>query len=285
MSILSLLSQSLKEMFWPRRFLPFFLLYFSILIVAFPVAASILSSFFYITTTTGAPPFLITGMALLIIQIIILALVNIWFTAALVYDIKTKRGFSKGLHETKKFYLQLLVFFVILGVILGMVSFVNRVSFILNFAVSWVLAFTVPALIIEGKSFDKAMSRSFEIVRQKMLETFAFWAVLNIARIVIIILSGLIGAVILAPLMIGVISVQDLQNLQYATDYTYAMVGILLSILSNYPIAVSAIALASFFLSVIYVFRYLFVTYYFLEISRKVRQRKTKKRAKRKRRR
>lgn len=242
-----------------------------------------MSSIYYISA--AGPSFLITGMILLIIQIVVLALVNVWFTAALVYDIKTKRGFSKGLRETKKFFLQLLLFFIVLGVILGMVSFVNKASFILNFIVSWVLAFAVPALIIEGKSFDKAMSRSFEIVRWNMLETFAFWAVLNIARIVIIILSILIGAVILAPLMIGTVSVQDLQNLQYAKDYTYAMIGILLSILSNYPIAVSAIALASFFLSVIYVFRYLLVTYYFLDISRKVRPRKAKKRAKRKRRR
>lgn len=267
MSILSVMFRSLKEMFWPRRFLPFFLLYFSILIAAFPIVASILSSLAF--PTLAGTQFLLAGLVLLIVEFVILALMQIWFTSALVYDIKTKRGFSRGLRETKKLYLHMLLFFLVLGLMTGVVSYAGSLSVILNFIVLWFFAFTVPILIIERKSFDRAMSRSFELVRRKMLDTFVFWLVLNFTRIVILFFSIIFGTLILAPLIVGVISVQDLESLQYSTDYFTTVVSIFLSIFSNYPLAVSTIAVASLFVSIIHVFKYLGITYYFVEISRR----------------
>ena len=270
MGIIGVISRSLREMLWPRRFLPFFLLYLifslSLLIFLLPILSRIPS--FYTSPSSVDVQIFYANLAGIAIALIATVLVNIWFSGALIWDIKSKKGFEKCLKYSKKVYLQMFALCLVICILVLLTFFLKSFSIIFQILIDWIFIFALPAVVIKKDSFDFALARSFNLVKKKVFSTFSFWVLTRFIIFVIFLFSLFISTAILLPIF---------SELRFVISSTaqafqsYEVTRAISLILQNYHLLVIEAIVASFFVSIMYTFNLISKTYYFLEISKKAR--------------
>jgi len=256
-------------MLWPRRFLPFFLLYLifslSLLIFLLPILSRVPS--LYTSPSSVDIQIFYANFAGMAIVLIATVLVNIWFSGALIWDIKSKKGFEKCLNYSKKIYLQMFALYLVICILLLFTFFLKNFSIIFQILIDWIFIFALPAVVIKKDSFDFALARSFSLVKKKVFSTFSFWALTRFIIFIIFLFSLFISTAILLPifseLRFVISSTQTFQS--------YEVTRAISLILQNYHLLVIEAIVVSFFISIMYVFNLISKTYYFLEISKKIR--------------
>lgn len=271
MSISEVISKSIKEMLLPKRFLPFFLLYFLFslcaLIFILPIL-QILPSLISFEFTKRQMAAAIINLSALFIVFLIVVLVNLWFTGALIHDIHKKKGFDFGLKQAQKQYWQILALSFVLFLLFAFSSLLKNFAIIARIAIDWIFMFSLPTIMIKKDSFDLALRRSYNFIRKNLLETFVFLLITYFIVFIILFVSALLVAFSLFPLFLSIVGSLPL-TLEIQTQKIVQMISL---ILSNYPSFVIASVIISFFLSISQVFIYTSRTYYFLELAkRKIR--------------
>jgi len=268
MNILEILIKSTKKMLWPRRFLPFFLLYvlFSLcaLIFLFPIF-QILPSLILFGFTKIQLAIVVVNISGLAIVFLIIILTNLWFAGALAHDVHKKKGFDFGLKQVQKRYWQILALGFVLFLFFIISSLLGDFSIIARIAIDWIFMFSLPAIIIKKDSFDLALRRSYSFVRKNILETFVFHLLTYFITFVILFVSLMLVVLSLFPLFQSIIDLLPL-TVEMAKIQTIQMTYL---ILSNYPSLLIASIIFSFFLAISQVFIYTSRTYYFLELKKK----------------
>lgn len=258
-------------MIWPRRFLPFFLIYLFFSIAGFIVLASMLNLLLCPTFLAGQAAALLAGMVLIFIILIAAILVNVWFAGALVHDIRFKRGFERGLKQSKKIYWQLLLLCFVIGLLLGLSMLFRGFGLIVQALVDWIFIFAFPAIVIRKDRFDAALTRSYRIVRKNLVQTLIFWLLTRFVIVVISLVSIVFIALIVSPIFFDImLSMQSLPKGELS--YVQLIKQLVGKAMQNYLIVIAALAVASFFLAITCCFNYLSKTYYFLEISKRRRR-------------
>jgi len=267
MSISEIILKSIKEMFWPRRFLPFFFLYFlfslCVLIFTLPILQLLPSLLLLDFTKTQAAIVLVNVSGLCIVSLIVI-LTSLWFSGALIHDVYKKKGFDIGLKESQKKYWQLLAlgFIIFLFIMLSYVF--QNFSIIVRIIIDWIFIFSLPAIVIKKDSFDLALKRSWNFVKKNILETFVFLIITYFIAFVILFISTLLVVVSLFPLLWDIVAYLPLETIQ-----TQTIIQIIYLIINNYPTFVLSSIILSFFLAISQVFILTSRTYYFLELRKK----------------
>jgi len=266
--IIEVILRSLKEAFDLKRFLPFFLLYliFSLisLILLLPLIARAPSLF----ANPSSLDFQILYLSLagIIIALIATLLINIWFSGALVFDLKMKKGFEKCLNFSKKIYPQIFALCLVISILVLITFFFREFSFILQLLIDWVFLFAFPAVIIKKDSFDFALGRSFNIVRKNIFATFSFWALTRFIIFLIFLVSIFISSIVLFPIF------YEVRDLYYAFSQGAKISNVVSAskiVLKNYPLLILEAFVISLFLSLMHVFNLISKTYFFVEITKK----------------
>ena len=262
MSILQVVLKSLREMLWPRRFLPFFLLYFSLALALYGLLFPIVKIIFSPITSQ----FLILDIILIFLIFIFGLLVNLWFIAALVESVKTK-NFERSLNRVKKSYLQLIALSLVTISLSLITSLFSAFKTLIRLVLDWILFFSLPAIVLDRLSFEKGIKKSFHLFRKKMVETIVFWFI-NRSIIFVLILIFIFSLFFIAALsMTSVLTLDKFQNLE-SSQKTFIL------LLSNSSFMLSIIFLAALFLSFITAFDYSSRAYYFLELTKGKKKRK-----------
>lgn len=271
MSILSVLSRSLREMLWPRRFLPFFLLYFLFSTSTFILLLPWLNVITRESAVLG--PCLFVSPILLLFLLILVALVDLWFTGALIYDVKTKKGFEKGLKEAKKIYSPLFLTGLVIFLFFCLSLLFGRFAFIIQILIDVGFFFALPAVVVEKEGFEKGLRRSYNLVKKTPLQTLIFWLLSRFLLFIIFIVSLFFIALTVSPIIFNVIPVGELQSLRTMNITISNKLGVRMvsSVLQNYPIVLLAAGVISFFLAVCHCFDYMAKTYYFIELAKRKR--------------
>lgn len=276
MSVLSVLTRSMREMFWPRRFLPFFLLYMLFTLSAYLALTPILALATGVNIAWMAT-MAVWGIVVLIVIFIGCALTHLWFTGALIWDAKCNCGFSKALKHSRGVYLQMFLVLFVMLCLVGLTMFFQDFSLILQFLIGWVFLFSLPAVVINGYKFEIGLKRSYEIVRSKAIQTLVFFVLRNIVLFAIMIAGLIVVTLSLAPVILGSIPVNQLQYLSSSSDLAESMaLQFMANILNNYPYVLISSIFVAFFGAIFQVFDSLSRTYYYLEVG-KVARRKRKR--------
>jgi len=271
MGIMEVICKSLKEAFELRRFLPFFLLYLIFSLISLLLLLPIISrapSIFALPSSFEIKIYYLSlgGILLAFVSTI---LINIWFSGALVFEIKTKKSFEKCLKLSKEIYLQLFALSLIICILVMLTFFFREFSFILQCLIDWIFIFALPAVVIKKDSFDFALARSFNIVRKKVFSTLSFWALTRFIMFLIFILSLFFSALILFPIFR---EVKEFTSVFYGKQLRAQDISLISSsIIRNYHLLILTAFVYSLFFSIIYVFNLISKTYYFMEISKKIR--------------
>lgn len=272
MSVLSVLTRSMREMLWPRRFLPFFLLYMLFIVSAYLALTPILGLItgVYVEWMTMMA---FWGMIALGLIAIVCGLVNLWFTGALIYDIKNNCGFSEALKQSKKMYLQIFLTMFILICLYGLTMFFQDFSSLLQLVVDWIFIFALPAVVINNFKFEVGLKRSFEIVKAKPIQTLVFFILRGIVLISIVLVGMIVVILSLAPVILASIPINQLQYLSESSSALTQDIAIqfISNLLRNYPFVLISSIVVAFFGALFQVFNYLARTYYYLEISKSVK--------------
>jgi hypothetical protein len=281
MSILRVVLRSLQEMFWPKRFLPFLVLFFTLGIAAYLLILPIITLFFNSELVATTATFLLVDMGILFFVFLFGLLVNLWFTAALIESIKSRGDFTSSLTKVKKSYLQLIalgVVFVLLCLVSNIFGTYNNLARLL---LDCVLLFSMPAVVLGAVSFEKGIKKSFEIFRKKFLETVAFWFINRFILFVIFFIGIVILSLSMAPLIASTMTIEEIQEMSTSTA---TMLQVVEMVTGNFPLMLLMILIASFFVSIMIVFDYTSRTYYFLELTKGRAKKRKKTRRKKKRR-
>ncbi|MEM5790985.1 MAG: hypothetical protein QXP77_02975 [Candidatus Aenigmatarchaeota archaeon] len=270
MEIIEVILKSLKEAFDAKRFLPFFLLY---------LIFSLISLIFLLPIISRAPSFLANSSSLdfqifysclagILIAFIATLLINIWFSGALVFDIKMKKGFEKCLNPSKNIYPQIFALCLVISILVLVTFFLREFSFLFQILIDWIFLFAFPAVIIKKDSFDFALGRSFNLVKKNIFTTFSFWALTRFIIFLIFLFSLFISTIVLFPIF------YELKDLLYTFSQgvkSYNIVSTSSIVLRNYPILILEAFVVSLFLSLMHVFNLISKTYFFMEIIKKTK--------------
>jgi len=269
--ILSIILKSLRESVKPRRFLPFFLLYsifsLSALIFAMPIL-SIIPSLISLQFTNAQIAVVMVNMVGLLIVFLLIVLLNIWFTGALVHGLFKNKGFAAGLNYSQKLYWQMLMLSFIIFVFSGVASLLRGFGIVITALIDLVFMFSLPAVIVKKYNFKLALTRSYNLVKNKIIETFLFWLTMHIVNFLIIFIGLFFAALIAMPLFLNIMSLLPLLT-QFTTITNQQVVQVIDLILSSYPTFIVASIIGSFFMSISHVFRYASRTFYLLKFRGK----------------
>lgn len=266
MNNLQIITTSFKESFKPKRFLPFFLLYF----IGFVLASIFLLPLIgVIPLSIGEQSFIditFTNIITVFFLIILIALINLWFTGSLIHDVKFKKGFDKGIKETKKFYGHLILVSLVLF-FLGLLSiFTSIVGIIISIAVDILFFFSIPSVIVNKDSFDRALVRSFNVVNKKRLDAIVFWLLNKIvSSILILIFFFLIISYVIFTYLDFIIQLRNLfinpDTPIFAVAKSFQFMRV---ILKNYLAYLGFALITSFGFAVVHVFNYISRTRYLI---------------------
>jgi len=231
---------------------------------------------------TVEPSLILTGLMLLLLAIIGAVLSNLWFTGALIDDIKSKRGFERALRKVKSVFWQMLLLSSVIMMLFFIISTLFRqLALFLFLVVDILFFFALPAVVIKKDSFDKALARSYGIVKKSFLEFLAFWLLRGFLMLVILFVLFFFLALTLSPIALRAVPdlasrVEALEMREFSSTQVSDTVAtrIAIALLGNYPVVFSALAVLSFFLAIHHCFNYLSKTYYFLELTKKRRKRR-----------
>lgn len=270
MRIIEVILKSLKEAFDAKRFLPFFLLYLIFSLVSLIFLLPIISRAPSLFANPSSLDFQIfySCIAGILIAFIATILINIWFSGALVFDIKMKKGFEKCLKFSKEVYPQIFALCLVISILVLLTFFLREISFLFQILIDWVFLFAFPAVIIKKDSFDLALGRSFNIVKKNVFTTFSFWALTRFIVFLIFLFSLFISSIVLFPIF------YEIRGLFYTFSQgvkTYDIVFASSTILKNYFILILEAFVVSLFLSLMHVFNLISKTYFFIEITKKSR--------------
>jgi hypothetical protein len=276
MSILRVVLRSLQEMFWPKRFLPFLAMFFALGVAAYLLFLPIISLVLNPSLIVAAATFLLVDMGILFIIFLFGLLVNLWFTAALIESVKSKKDFTSSLTKVKKSYLQLIA----LGLVLILLCLASNIfgafSNLARLILDCVLLFSMPAVVLGAVSFEKGLRKSFDIFRKKFLETVAFWFINRFILFILFFIGIIILSLSMAPLIASTMTLEEIQGMSTSTPL---MLRVIEMVTGSLPLMFLMILISSFFVSIMIVFDYTSRTYYFLELTkRRAKKRKKKKR-------
>jgi hypothetical protein len=276
MSILRVVLRSLQEMFLPKRFLPFLVLFFTLGIAAYLLILPIITLVFNPELIVAAATFLLVDMGVLFFVFLFGLLVNLWFTAALIESVKSKKDFASSLTKVKKSYLQLIalsIVFVLLCLASNVLGDYNNLA---RLILDCVLLFSMPAVVLGAVSFEKGIRKSFDIFRKKFLETVAFWFINRFMLFIIFFIGIIMLSLSMAPLIASTMTLEEIQGMSTSTT---TMLQVVKMVTGSIPLMLLMILISSFFVSIMIVFDYTSRTYYFLELTKgRAKKRKKKKR-------
>jgi len=267
MGIISIILKSLGESFKPKRFLPFFLLYFifflCVLIFSMPVL-QILPLLLSLQFTETELTIMVVNLLALVIVFFITILVNLWFTGALIFDIYKDKGFDAGLKYSKKLYLQMILLGSVFFLLILASFLLDWFGIFVRIAVDWIFMFSLISIIVKKDNFETSLKRSYNIVKKDILGTFVFLVLTWLVAFLIIFFSIFLISASLSPLFLEMLDIVP-PVAELETISVQRIIQITYMILRSYPAFVIASLIASIFFSIAYVFIYISRTYYFLQ--------------------
>ena len=272
MNIIEIIIRSFGESLKPKRFVPFFLLYLifsAVVLIFFNSLLQILPSVILSNSSEKENATFMFNMFALLATVIIFGLVSIWFNSALIFDVYKKKGFNSSLKYSKKVYLKVLFFHIIIILLLGVLtSMIGGLGFIMMLAIDWILMFSMISLVIKEDSVQEAMIRSYSIVRKNLLNTLVFFILTIFIVFVIMFICIILTTFSMFPIFKAISeAVPDFNNSGTLSSEQIAIV--IYAVLPNFPSFVIASIIASLFLSFANVFILTSKTYYFLSFKKK----------------
>ena len=268
--ILSIVLKSLKESIKPRRFLPFFLLYFifclSVLIFALPIL-SVIPSMLSLQFTNAQIAIAMVNILGLMIVFAMVVLLNLWFSGALVYSLYKNKKFNASLQYSQKLFWQMFALSLTLLIFTGFTYLVKVFGTFLQAIVDIVFMFSLPILIIKRSNFKVALVKSYNIVRKNLLRTFLFWVIMHIVNLAIIILGIFFITLSSVTLLMNIMTLLPMMT-ELTTVTAVEVTQIVNLIVASYPTLILIAAIGSFFMSLSHVFRYASRTFYFLKAKK-----------------
>lgn len=267
MSIAEIILKSLRESVKPKRFLPFFLLYFlfflCIIIFSIPTL-QLLPSIIFLEFTAEELTIVVLNILALLAVFLIVCLVNLWFTGALIFDVYKNKGFDFGLKYSKSLFPQmvLLSFIIFLFVIVS--SLFRELAIIVRIIIDWVFMFSFTSIIIKKDKFDAALTRSYNIVKKDLVRTITFLIMTYLISFAIFLFAVFIIAFSMFPLSLTLleftVTADQLQSIP-----KQRLIQIIGLIFKSYPAFIVVSIVTSLFFSIAYIFIHISRTYYFLQ--------------------
>lgn len=186
----------------PKRWVPLFALDTVFLSMAFVYLMSNIIFLSKIGTMAGEASFVVSLLgilAVLVIMFIVWFLLGIYVNGALIYQSFRPKEYRKSWKISCERYFSLLGVSFIVGVISGLVGMVPYVGWIFSIIAGLIFFFSMPAVIVGKRSFDRALSDSYNIFRKKTVEVFITWLLIGLVSLLIV-------AVFAMPLVIAFIS-------------------------------------------------------------------------------
>jgi hypothetical protein len=189
-----ILANALKFSVSPSRWIPLF----SLDTIAFTVLAFyFLLNFRTIMIFSEGSQFVAPLLSMILVFGVIYVfwiLARIYIIGALIHQSVKPKEYKKSWKISRKRYFSMIMVAIIVGVISTLVGMVPYVGWIFSIIVSLVFLFSMTAVILDGKPFDKALSISYKIFRKKKVEVFIVW-------LLIAIISSLIIFIFAVPLI------------------------------------------------------------------------------------
>ncbi|HKZ45482.1 MAG TPA: hypothetical protein VJ343_02140 [archaeon] len=271
MSIAEIIAKSLGVALDTRKFLPFFFLYLLFFISSLIFTNSMFQVMppIILGTSTGTEiSILIIDMVALFVLVILLFGANIWFSGALVFELHKGKGFRAGLKYSRKLYWKFALLAVIVLILFMVASFFGNLGFIVDFLIGWVLMFSFVSIAINGDDVQKAMTRSYDIIRKNIFKTIVFFAAALFVTFIILLIGTILVGISLYPLFFSLSEIAP-PSLDPQTLTAGEVNRMFSMLLQNHPLFVMASVMASFFLSLANVFILASKTYYFLSFKKK----------------
>lgn len=283
MSIITVTIKALKETFVPKRIIPFFLLNFTFALAAFIFLMPLTNLLFQLTlhaseiqtilskiSTAGIILLALNSFALIFVALVV-AGVYVWFVGALIYDVITNKGFSRGLKYSKKFYLRMLGIYIIvfaissLSFLLATIPFGSLLQLVIGWLVSWIFLFPIPSIIIKKDSMEFAIMRSMSLISSFKLETLLFLFFTYFVRIALFFAPVAIVVLLFpAPFVDVLANIPDVAN-----QSAYNPLPIIYSLLTNYTAYLIFSATLAFSFTISTIFIYAVKTHYFVELMKR----------------
>jgi hypothetical protein len=155
----------------------------------------------------------------------------------------------------------------VLLVFTGFTYLVRVFGAVLQVIIDFVFMLSLPIIIIKRSNFKVALTKSYNIVRNKLFETILFWITMHIVNLVIIIVGIFFITVPSAQLLINIMTLLPMVT-QLTTVTAVEISQIVNLIVASYPALILIAAIGSLFMSLSHVFRYASRTFYFLKTKK-----------------
>ena len=267
MGITEIVLKSLEESVQPKRFLPFFLLYFlfSLCILIFSIPAlQVLPSIILLEFTMTDLTIVAVNVLALLVVFLIVCLVNLWFTGALIFDVHKNKGFDKSLKHAKSLFSQMALLSLIIFLFAIVSNLFREFGIIVKIVIDWVFMFSLVSIIVKKDKFDTALTRSYNIVKKDLVKTIAFLVITYFISIAIFLFAVFAIAFAMAPLSLTLMEIMPISG-QLQVIPKQRLVQIIALIFRSYPAFILISIIASLFFSIAYVFIHISRTNYFLQ--------------------
>lgn len=271
MAIVEILKRSLEKSLKPKRFLPFFMLYFifslTLLVLIYDLLPSLQSIIMMIPSELDLQKIMVDSV-LIIIASIIMLVISTLLNGALIFGLSKGKGFSNSIGPARRFFLRMTFFACLIATINILSSFLGDFSIIISFVAGWVLMFSMVSIVVRDDSLNKSLQRSYAIVRKNMGKTFVFYAISILIFFLILIVGLAFVDISLFPMFSRI--EQYFPDPASWADFSSAQgVTAVSVVLEQYPYFILASAVASLFLAIASVFMQASRTYYFLSFKKK----------------
>jgi hypothetical protein len=271
MAVVEILKRSLEKSVKPKRFLPFFVLYFIFSLALLAIIYDLLPPLQNIIMMSPSELDLqkiIVDSVLIIIASIIMLVVSTLLNGALIFGLSKGKVLSDSIGPAKRFFWKMTFFAGLIAVINILSTFLGDLSLIISFIAGWVLMFSMVSIVVRDDTLNKSLRRSYEIVRKNVGKTFVFYIISLLIWFLILIVGLVFVDISLFPMFSRVeqffpdpASWADFSSAQSVTA-----IGV---VLEQYPYLILASAVASLFLAIASVFIQASRTYYFLSFKKK----------------
>ena len=170
------LEESVKFSVQPKRFLPFFVLDFVVLMIFFTLFSSGSMALALMPYMEGALPVGVLNMIAGGVAVFAAwVLLNIWITGSLVHQSWKPKEFRQSWKASLKRYPSLLMSLIIVSIVSFAASSVPVAGLILSYIVSMMFLFVNQVIMIDGRGFYKSLKSSTLTFTRRPFSVFLCW--------------------------------------------------------------------------------------------------------------
>lgn len=185
------LKNGLNFCWYPKRWLPFFVLDFLIIFGIFTFIYYNITSLIYISAalTTQDISLLLSYLPLFLSIIILLILwffLRLWITGAVIHQSYKAKEFRNSYNIAYKKYLSLIGVALVISILNYLFGLIPWVGFILTILITLIFFFAFQGVIIKSSGFYEALINSWKIFKNNILRVFIMWLLIAIISLLII---------------------------------------------------------------------------------------------------